>query len=629
MMQRSGLDGEALGAGWRVLRRHLRYASGNPRKLWWIAQRVTQILVGGELRGVLQRHRVVEDLYRDYPAWLKARDKLDQVRLDRLAAAAELWPAPPRFSVLLPVYCPPIPFLQLALQSVVSQRYRHWELCIVDDASPDEAHLPLLEDLASRDARVRVMRRQSNGGIAQATNDALAAATGDYCVFLDQDDLLSNDALLEMAARAVERPHALVIYGDEDRIDAAGVRSRPMFKPDWDPEWLRTTNCIMHPVALRTAFFRDIGGLRAGFDGVQDWDLLLRIAERVDAHAVEHVAHILYHWREHRGSTAAAVYEKAGIVDAQERALRDSIARRGERADVTAAAGGWRIGYALPNDAPLASVVIPTRDRADLLQRCLDGLRNRTSYERWEAIVIDNGSIEPETRRLLDSLASDRRFTIIRDDRGFNYSMLCNEGVAAAKGEMVVLLNNDIDPINREWLTELIVQARRPHIGMVGAMLYYPNDTIQHAGVVLGLNGVADRPYIGYARGFQGVDRRLLSVHSVTAMITACCAIRRAIYEQVGGMDEALPVACNDLDLCLRVAELGYRNVITPHAELYHHESASRGYHYAIAASAQEAADEAHFRQKWRDMLGRDPFYNPNLTLKGTAYSLSFPTVDS
>ncbi|MGZ8202601.1 MAG: glycosyltransferase, partial [Burkholderiales bacterium] len=283
MMHNVGLDGSALGAGWRVLRRHLRYASGNPRKLWWIARRALQIIVGGHLRGVLQRHRVVENFYRDYPQWVKAQDKLAEDRHVRVAAAAEQWPVRPRLSILLPVYCPSMAFLELAIESVLSQRYPHWELCIVDDASPDAAHLPLLEDLTRRDPRVLLQRRAKNGGIALATNDALAAATGDYCVFLDQDDLLANGALIEIAARAVENPRTVIIYGDEDRIDAAGVRSRPMFKPDWDPEWLRTTNYVMHPVAVRTSSFRDIGGLRTGLDGVQDWDLLLRVAERADA----------------------------------------------------------------------------------------------------------------------------------------------------------------------------------------------------------------------------------------------------------------------------------------------------------------------------------------------------------
>jgi glycosyltransferase involved in cell wall biosynthesis len=568
----------------------------------------------------------VEDFYRDYPAWVKVADRVAEDRIGRFTVQSKQWPTRPRFSVLMPLYRPDIGFLERAVHSVLSQDYPDWELCIVDDASPDTAHMSWLETVAAGEQRVFLLRRQSNGGIAVTTNEALALATGDFCVLLDQDDLLAKSALFDLAERAVGRPDAVMLYADEDHVDESGARLRPMFKPEWDPEWLRTRNYVLHPIAVRTAFLREIGGLRTGLDGAQDWDLMLRIAEKADPATIEHIPHVLYHWREHRGSTAAGIYEKSGVVAAQERCLRESIDRRGETADIEAASGGWRIKYTLTKEPPLASLVIPTRDLVDMLRRCIAGLRTRTDYAHWEAIIVDNGSTEPEALQFLAALASDRRFKVIRDGRAFNYSMLCNEGVAASSGEIVVLLNNDVDPINSDWLTELVAHARRPEIGLVGAMLYYPNNTIQHAGVVLGLNGVADRPYIGYARGFRGVDSRLLAVHTVSAMITACSAVRRCVYQEAGGMDEELPVACNDLDLCLRVAELGYRNILTPHAELYHHESATRGYHYSTAASVQAAADEGRFLEKWRGKLERDYTYNPNLTLEGLAFSLAIPT---
>ena len=614
-----------LGAGWRVLNRHLRYAAGNPRKLVWIARRAWQIVRSGRLRGVLQRHRVVEDFYREYPAWADAAERQADARVAIHAEQAKHWPVRPRFSVLMPVYRPAAPFLEQAIQSVQDQAYPDWELCVVDDASPDGAHVRWLEALVARESRLRFLRRAANGGIAAATNDALAVATGDYCLFLDQDDRLARSALFELAAAAFDRPRADIVYADEDRIDATGARSHPFFKPDWDPEWLRTTNCVLHPVAVRTSLLRSVGGLRSGFDGVQDWDLLLRLAEQVVPDAVVHVPRVLYHWREHAGSTAAGIYEKAGIVTAQERALADSIARRGEHAGIEPASGGWRIRYRLPASPPLVSIVIPTRDRVELLRRCVAGLRQRTGYRNWEAVVVDNDSTDPVALQFIASLAGDRRFNVVRERGGFNYSALCNAGVEVARGEIVVLLNNDVDPINTDWLDEMVAHALRPDIGLVGAMLYYPDGTIQHAGVVLGLNGIADRPYIGYPRGFRGMDGRLLCVHTVSAMITACAAVRRAVYAAAGGMDESLAIACNDLDLCLRVAALGYRNVLTPHAELFHAESASRGYRYGTETNAQEAADEARFREKWRDRLDRDPTYNPNLTLDGAAFSLADP----
>jgi glycosyltransferase involved in cell wall biosynthesis len=622
-MGKDGLEKTALGAGWRVLRRHLRYAGGNPRKLLWIARRALQIAFAGQLKGVLRRHSVVEDFYGDYGNWAKGDEARANERRAQLLRESPRWFGRPRFSVLLPLYLPPRAFLDEALHSVVGQTYPDWELCIVDDASPDAAHIPALEALAASDSRVRFLRRAANGGIAVATNEALAMATGDFCVFLDQDDLFAPNALLEFAARIVQQPDVALLYADEDHVDAEGTRSRPFFKPDWDPEWLRTTNCVLHPVAVRAFLLRSLGGLRTGIDGVQDWDLLLRADEVMAPGAVAHVPRVLYHWRAHAGSTAAGIYEKSGVVHAQERALRDCIARRGEAARIEKVAGGWRIRYVLPAEPPLVSLVIPTRDRPDLLRRCVEGLREGTSYKAWEAVIVDNGTSDPQALAYLGSLAADPRFRVTRDEREFNYSALCNRGVAEAKGEVVVLLNNDVDPINADWLEELVGQSLRPGIGLVGAMLYYPDDTIQHAGVILGLNGVADRPYIGYPRGFHGVDNRLAAVHSVTAMITACAALRRTTYLEVGGMDEALPVDCNDLDLCLRVAERGYRHVITPFAELYHHESASRGYHYQGQSADNESEDEVRFRRKWSHRLTADPAYNPNLATRGAAFSLA------
>jgi GT2 family glycosyltransferase len=621
-MGKAGLEGSALAAGWRVLRRHLRYAGSDPRKLLWIGRRAAQIVAGGKLKGVLRRHSVVERFYGDYAAWAEQDDARARERSERLREESAAWPRRPRFSVLVPLYNPPARFLEEAVRSVQAQVYAEWELCLVDDASPEPGHLAGLEALAAAEPRIRLARRAGNGGIAVATNEALALAQGDYCVFLDQDDLLAPWALLEFAARVAARPDAALLFGDEDHVDAEGLRSRPFFKPDWDAEWLRTTNCVMHPVAIRTSLLREMGGMRAGLDGVQDWDLLLRADEILGPGSIEHVPRILYHWRAHAGSTAAGIYEKEGVVAAQERALRDCLARRGERAQIERGAGGWRIRRALPGDLPLASFVIPTRDRPELLRQCVQGLREKTDYPRWEAVLVDNGSTDPQALAFLASLAGDPRFRVVRDDRDFNYAALCNRGAEAARGDVLVLLNNDVHPINPDWLAELVAQCLRPEIGLVGAMLYYPDDTIQHAGVILGLNGVADRPYIGYPRGFPGVDNRLLAPHTVTAMITACAALRRDLWREVGGMDETLPVDCNDLDLCLRVARRGRRNIVTPHAELYHHESASRGYHYHLPGAQSESDDERRFREKWGEGVFRDPTYNPNLSRLGTAFSL-------
>jgi GT2 family glycosyltransferase len=616
---------EAVAAGLRVLRRHLRYARREPAKLFWIARRVVEIVATGRLSAVLERHRAAGDASAEYKAWLETESTLVSSRRAALERELAYAPAKPCFSILMPVFAPRQEFLRAALDSVTAQSYAQWELCIVDDASTDRSHIDGLLALARDDPRVRVHTRAVNSGIAAATNDALALATGEFVLFLDQDDLLDKDALLHFAAVALHVPEVAMIFADEDRIGSSSKRGEPFFKPGLDAEWLLTTNCVLHPFVVRTAWLRSTGGMALGVDGAQDWELALRSSDQISADRIVHVPRVLYHWREHAGSTAAAIYEKPAVVDAQLRVMQAFHARRGERVSFTHHAGGWRIDRPLPQPAPRVCIVVPTRDRADLMRRCVDGLRTWTDYPNWECVVVDNGSREPAALTLLETLRADPAFNVVRDDGDFNYARLCNVGAAAAGGEILVLLNNDVEPLNPTWLTQLVVNVVRPEIGLAGAMLYYPNRTIQHAGVVLWLNGVADRPYIGLPRGYAGIDHRLAAVHSVSALVTACVAVRRMVYEEVGGMDVAFPVACNDLDLCLRVSEAGYRNIITPHAELFHRESASRGYDYGTRISSQAQRDEELFRERWNVRIPVDPFYNVNFTREGPAFRIRHP----
>jgi GT2 family glycosyltransferase len=622
------LDRASMAAGWRVLRRHLRYARGDPRKLAWIVRRGWQILRGRRLGAVLDRHRLVDDLYRDYAAWLAEFERTLPARRAALRAIVAAASHPPRFSVLVPTYRPRREHFAEAVQSVRAQSYERWQLCIVDDGSPQRDHLDDLRALAKSDSRVQLVERRDNGGIARATNDALACADGDYVVLLDHDDRLDADALLELAAVCVERAGVDFVYADEDRLDESGRRCRPLFKPDWDPDWLAAHNWTLHPIVVRRALLVELGGLATDVDGAQDWDLLLRIAERVPPERIAHVPRVLYHWREHEGSTAASIFEKTGIDDAASRVMQRALERRGDGAIGEIVGQDRRIVHALPEPLPQVSLVIPTRDRAALLRACLDGIAGHTDYPDWQVVLVDNDTVEPEARALLDTHRADPRFRIVEHPGPFNYSALCNRGVEAASGEVVVLLNNDIEVIERGWLRELVSQALRPGVGLVGALLLYPDDTIQHAGVVLWLNGVADRPYLGRPGGFRGFDHRLAAVHGVSAMITACAAVRRSVYRAVGGMDESFPVVCNDLDLCLRVRARGLRNLLTPFARLRHRESASRGYHYDSPLSRQETADEARFEAQWRPRVPCDFAYNPNLSLSGQAYSLARPAAE-
>ena len=616
------ITGGQLRAGLTVLRRHLRYARGDPRKLWWIARRALALAREGALPGVLERHAAERDLYADYAQWCARHETADAAAL---AARVAALPQRPRFSVLLPVHDPPVALLEATLASVRAQAYPDWELVVVDDASADAGVRACLAEAAAADARIAVTHRAANGGIARATNDALAAATGAYCAFLDHDDTLAPDALLAMAEAIAARPDVALLFCDEDKLDAGGARTRPWFKPAWDAEWIRTANCVLHFVVVRADVLRALGGLAEGVDGAQDWDLVLRVEEAAGRARIAHVPRVLYHWRELPGSTAAAAFEKPAVAAAQRRVLEASLARRGEAAAVAPAADGWRIAWAPPSPPPLVSIVIPTRDRCALLRACVESIRAKTAYAPYEIVLVDNGSVERDAREYLAALARDGAARVLQYDRPFNYAAQCNLGVRESAGSMIALVNNDVEVTAGDWLAELVALAARPGVGLAGATLWYPDGTLQHAGVILGLNGVGDRPWIGTRPGFAGPYGRARAVREVSALITACAVVARDRYLEVGGMDETLAVSCNDLDLCLRLARAGYRHVITPYAALTHHESASRGYADDPANARGNAAEEARFAARWVREIADDPLYNPNLALAGAAYALAWP----
>jgi GT2 family glycosyltransferase len=365
--------------------------------------------------------------------------------------------------------------------------------------------------------------------------------------------------------------------------------------------------------------------MRAGTDGVQDWDFVLRLSERAGRHRIVHVPRVLYHWRVAPGSTAAGVHHKPGIEAAQKRVLTDMLARRGIAATVEQDMGGWRIRYAPPSPPPLVSIVIPTRDAADLLRQCIDSIRAETAYPAYEIVLVDHASTEPAAVALLGHLRTQPGVRVVAYDGTFNYAALCNLGVRHATGSIVVLLNNDVEAIDPDWLERLVGHATQPDVGVAGALLLYPDGTIQHAGVILGLNGTADRPYLGYRRGHAGVVGRAGAAQDVSAVVTACVAMRRSVYDEVGGMDESFAVSHNDLDLCLRVRARGYRNVWTPAVALVHHEGVSRGMENSPADRARADDEAARFRVRWSAVIDCDPCYNPNLSLIGTAYGLADP----
>ena len=561
-----------------------------------------------------------------YLLWLDHFDPLKGSGLERARMQAGQYANGPLISVVLPVYNTPLQFLRRCIDSVREQTYQNWELCIADDASPDGRIGECLHAYARSDARIKVVVREQNGHISEATNSALAMVTGSHVAFLDHDDELSPDALHQIVLALAEHPQARLLYSDEDKIDAADRRFQPHFKPGWNPELLRSQNYICHLMVVETLLLAQVGVLRAGFEGSQDHDLVLRCTEVLAPEQICHIPKVLYHWRAIEGSTALGGDQKSYASEAGRRAVEEHLQRIGRGGAVEVISPGcYRTRLSLPVAAPRASLIIPTRDRADLLSTCVRSVLEKTDYPNFEVVVVDNGSSDPAARRLLNELRQEPRVRVLDYPIPFNFSAIINQGVREATGDVLCLLNNDTEVINPSWLQELVTRANQRDAGAIGAMLYFPDDTIQHAGVVLGLGGVAGHIYTRMGRGAPGYMARAWVAQNMSAVTAACLAVRKEVFEEVGGFDEALPVAFNDIDFCLRLLQAGYRNVWTPYAELYHHESASRGSEDSPAKQERFAAEVHAMKWRWGAVLHDDPAYNPNLTLDQGDYGLAFP----
>jgi O-antigen biosynthesis protein len=562
----------------------------------------------------------------NYETWLQQHDTLTTRHLEVLRERSiQLGPARPLISVLLPVYRTPETWLRRCIDSVLAQVYENWQLCIVDDASPDPRVMEVLREYAATDPRIEVCRRATNGHISEASNTALHMARGEFVALLDHDDELRPHALLEVAEALLARPDVSLVYSDEDKIDAHGRRFDPYFKPDWDPDLLRSQNYVCHLTVLRTSLVRDVGGFRRGFEGSQDHDLVLRCSERLSSTQIHHIARILYHWRAIPGSTALSRDAKDYAAEAGLRAVDDHLRRLGSMALAEALSHGhYRVRWPLPNPVPKVSVIVPTRDQIELLRSCVESVLSRTTYPSFEVVVVDNRSSDPAALAYLESLSRRNRVRVLRYDHPFNYSALNNWAVSQCDGDIVCLLNNDIEVITPDWLEEMVGHACREEIGAVGAMLYYPDGSIQHAGVILGVHGVAAHAYVGRPRGYPGHGGRARVAQRLSAVTGACMVVRRTVYARAGGLDEGFEVAFNDIDFCLRLRALGYANVWTPLAELYHHESASRGSDAGGEKRERFIREIERMRERWGEILRCDPAYNPNLSL-GQDFGLASP----
>jgi GT2 family glycosyltransferase len=579
-----------------------------------------RLLVEAKAESLTSWFRTGTNDAQDYQAWIRAFDGCNTVESDRDFSAT---PADPLISILLPVFNTPERWLRRCIESVLTQRYPHWELCIADDASTHADTKAVLESYVAIDSRIRMTSRVRNGHISAASNSALALARGQYVALLDHDDELHPLALFHIANSIRSDPDAGLIYTDEDKIDASGIRFDPYFKPDWNPDLFLAHNMISHLGVYRTELVRSVGGFRTNFEGSQDYDLALRCIERLQPGQIRHVPMVLYHWRAVPGSTALAITEKHYAADAAIRAIREHLARTGSEAEVSLCpmSRQIRVRYRLPDPPPMVSLVVPTRDQVDLLRRCVDTLLHCTDFPQFEVIIVDNGSERSETHDYLRRISRDDRVRVLPYDAPFNFSAINNFAVREARGSLVGLVNNDVEVIDEGWLREMVSHACRPEIGAVGAKLLYPDNTIQHAGVILGIHGVAAHPYSRKPADHPGFCNRARLVQNLSAVTGACLVVRKSVYEEAGGLDEDLAVAFNDVDFCLRVRSLGYRNLWTPYATLYHHESISRGADDSPTKRARFVGEVEFMRRRWGDLLDNDPAYNPNLTRNGEPFS--------
>lgn len=558
----------------------------------------------------------------DYQVWISKNENWD---VEAIQKEIQNFKYQPKISILMPVYNVEQNWLEKCIQSVQNQFYPNWELCMADDCSTDESVRPTLEKYAQSDERIKVVFRSENGHISRATNSALEIATGEFVALLDNDDELAPIAFYEVVKALNENPELDLIYSDEDKIDMQGNRFDPAFKPDWSPDLLLGTNYISHLGVYRRSIMNEIGGFRPGFEGSQDYDLVLRFTEKTTAQRIHHIPKVLYYWRILPTSTAADQSTKGYAFEAGLKAVQEALVRRGIKGTAHHAAGNglYDVEYEVLS-TDLVSIIIPTRDGYDDMLRCLNSIVAKTSYPNYEIIVADNGSTDERMEKLYAKFKGQlgERFRVESIDIPFNYSRINNLAAQKAKGKYLLFLNNDTEVITPGWITKMVSFAQFERIGMVGAKLYYPNQTIQHAGVIVGLGGAAGHCHHTYPKGDFGYFGKLEINVNYLAVTAACCMIRKADFEQLGGFEEKLTVAFNDVDLCLREYEAGHDNVWLHGVELYHYESQTRGYENTPEKKARFDQETKFMEDRWGKYIVNDPFYNPNLSRVGGHFGI-------
>lgn len=556
----------------------------------------------------------------DYSEWYELTKPTDEELAEQ---RKHLFDFEPMLSVVIPAYKTPERYLREMLDSIMEQTYTNWEICVADGSPRGEGLERVLKKYADRDRRVRYEILGSNRGISGNTNAALDMARGDFVILADHDDTLPPNAFYEVVKAINENPDCQVIYSDEDKLDMDGkALFDPHFKPDFNPDLLTSVNYICHLFVIRQDLLKQVGGFRQEFDGAQDYDFIFRCVEQ--AREVVHVPEILYHWRTHKSSTADNPASKMYAFEAGRRAIEGNLKRTGTPGTVehTPDFGFYRVKYPVQGE-PLVSVIIPNREEKETLQACVESIFEKTAYKNYEIIIVENNSSSEEIFRYYRKLSEDPRVHLIRWKKGFNYSAINNFGVRHAKGDYLLFLNNDVKVIDPDWMSEMLSVCQRKETGAVGVKLIYPDNTIQHAGCVVGMGGIAGNMFVNMPAERTGYLHKASLLQDMSCVTAACMMMKKEVFLEAGGFTEELAVAFNDVDLCLKVRSHGHLIVYDPYVKLYHYESKSRGTEDSEEKVRRFQTEIEYMRCHWLDILKKgDPYYNKNLSLTKWNYSL-------
>lgn len=565
-----------------------------------------------------------------YERWLgnNLPDAISIAKVKRYSDGLEYRPL---ISVVVPTYNTDHQFLRDCFDSVLAQVYENWELCIVDDASPDEEVRNIIKEYAALDSRIKYKFSKTNQHISGATNEAVGFATGEFISLFDHDDILWPNALYEVVSALNQDKSIDFLYSDEDKVteDRKDYQA-PFFKPDWNPDFLHSVNYITHFSTIRKSIWDKVGGLRAEYNGAQDWDLFLRITSATKK--IHHIPTIIYSWRIHSESTAMSTTSKPYVVEAQKKALNDDLERRGYPDAIVKQdpknSGYWMVEYPLNNN-PLISIVIPSKNQYKILKRCIDSIYSKTTYTNFEIVLVDTGSTDQKVLNWYEKVKSQHdNFRVIDwPEQPFSYARSCNEGARQSRGELLMMLNNDTEVITPNWLDLMAGDAQRKEVGAVGCLLYFPDKThVQHAGIGIGLGGVAANSFsMTVNHGLAPNQHLYLNTrHNMTAVTGACLMIRKEVYDRVGGFSEDFRITYNDVDLSLRLREAGLWNVYTPHVQLLHHESISLGLPDEIKKrdTVEMRGAVKLFKERWQKYIDHDPDLNPNINRDNAFYEV-------